>query len=75
MQDYTRSITLLLSGETNDLLNDLATHFNGNKSEVIKKSVALLELALKTQQEGGRVEFINDAKKTRKALSDLSELN
>ncbi len=67
-------MTLILSDETKKQLDLLASYYNGDKSKVFKSAFALLEVAIKCQKAGGRIEFINDAKKKREEVGKLVEL-
>lgn len=62
------NMTLQLSDKTYNILNDIAKKLGDSKKEAIKKAIALLELVLEEQDEGSRIELINDAKKTRQRL-------
>ncbi|HLP45601.1 MAG TPA: hypothetical protein VK469_06630 [Candidatus Kapabacteria bacterium] len=62
------NMTLQLSDQTYNILNDLAKKLGDSKKEAIKKAIALLELVLEEQGEGSRFEIINDIKKYRKGL-------
>ena len=47
--------TLELSGTANEKLEQLARASGGNKSEVLRKAIALLEIAADAQEKGQRL--------------------
>jgi len=62
------NMTLQLSDQTYNILNDIAKKLGDSKKEAIKKAIALLELVLEEQDQGSRLEIINDTKKYRKGV-------
>jgi predicted transcriptional regulator len=62
------NMTLQLSDATYNILNDIAKKLGDSKKEAIKKAIALLELVLEEQDEGSKIEIINDDKKIRQRL-------
>ena len=62
------NMTLQLSDQTYNILNELAKDLGDSKKEAIKKAIALLEVVLAEQKIGSRIEFINDVKKSRQRL-------
>lgn len=64
-------MTLQLSDETYNVLNELSRNLGDSKKEVIKKAIALLEMVLDEQKAGSKIEFINDKEKYRKGLMPI----
>jgi predicted transcriptional regulator len=47
-----RDLSLDISPELNDLLNDLAAKMGGTKSDVLRKAIALMEIAVDAKRQG-----------------------
>lgn len=45
-------LSLDISPELNDLLNDLAAKMGGTKSDVLRKAIALMEIAVDAKRQG-----------------------
>jgi predicted transcriptional regulator len=48
-------LSLVLSPELNSTLEDLAKQIHGTKSDVLRKAIALMELAVRAKSEGRRI--------------------
>jgi len=53
-------LSLHLSAETNDLLEKMCKEGHMTKSELLRKSVALMEVALKYKKQGNHLAVIDD---------------
>jgi predicted transcriptional regulator len=52
-------LTLDLTDELNDRLNGLAAEAGGSKSELLRKAIALVEVAVEAKRSGRRVAVID----------------
>lgn len=51
-------LSLDVSPELNQLLEELATATHGTKSDVLRKSIALMEVAVRAQKEGKKLGIV-----------------
>lgn len=63
-QKATVKMSLHLSPETNDTLEQLSAHNHMTKSELLRKALALMEVALKNKEKGNHLVIVdkNDKK-------------
>jgi hypothetical protein len=64
-------LTLDVSQELNKTLNELADNGNTTKSDILRRAIALMELAVQAQKEGGKVMFVNNDKSETKEIVGL----
>lgn len=64
-------LTLDVSQELNKTLNELANNGNTTKSDILRRAIALMELAVQAQKEGGKVMFVNNDKSETKEIVGL----
>jgi hypothetical protein len=53
-------ITVEVTNELNDRLDLLAGELGGSKSDVFRKAIALVEVALNAKRRGGKVAIVDD---------------
>ncbi|PSF37159.1 DNA-binding protein [Aphanothece hegewaldii CCALA 016] len=64
-------LTLDVSQELNNTLNELADDGNTTKSDILRRAIALMEIAVKAQKEGGKVMLVNNDKSETKEIVGL----
>lgn len=60
MSKATVKMSLHLSPETNDMLEQLSRDNHLTKSDLLRKSLALMQVALKNKKKGNHLVMIND---------------
>lgn len=48
-------LSLVLSPELNDRLEDMAAKIHGTKSDVLRRALALMDVAVKAKEEGRKI--------------------
>lgn len=64
-------LTLDVSPELNNTLNELASNGNTTKSDILRRAIALMELAVQAQEEGGKVMLVSDDKSETREIVGL----
>ncbi len=62
-------LTLDVTDELNERLNELAAEAGGSKSEFLRKAIALAEAAINARKEGNEVAIVN--KNSKKVVSTI----
>jgi hypothetical protein len=60
MSKATVKMSLHLSPETNDMLEQLSRDNHLTKSDLLRKSLALMQVALKNKKKGNHLVMVND---------------
>lgn len=71
MSKTTVKMSLHLSSEANDLLEKLSEEGHMSKSDVLRKAIALMELALDSKKQGNHLAIINNKNETVKEIVGL----